>query len=254
MTRAVASVVVHERQVDAAFEQHCLNHCSNIEHYIPTMLAVHNLVHLTSCARGSTYVDWTVKNSEGRPRTFFTHEVNQGMLQYARSFECGGDLWAHVEHAQRGLVDVDLLGAPVCDAAVGAPAYTAMDVGCALFVRKIHKNASEVATTLVKGMGEEGVYRVEAIDPPRGGAGAQENKEEHKDAPTDSHDEQQQQQKTATPSAEDVAAAAAAAAVAAAADDSQIPREQQQEQKGQHNQQQRQPTDTEQQQSASTSP
>ncbi len=253
MTRQVASVVVHERQVDAAFEQHCLSHCSNIEHYIPTMLAVHNLVHLTSCARGSTYVDWSVKNEEGRPRTFYAEEVNQGMMQYARTVNCEppGDLWATVYSAQRGLVDVDLLQEGVCEAAATAPEYAPLEVSCALFVRKVDKNASAVAATLMEELKDEMAYRVDGVNPPpsRGGGkgqvtknssdqtnktatateakstsqpnkqeqGAQAQYKEHA-AETASAESQQP-----APSAQDMAAAAAAAAVASSADDEQIP-------------------------------
>lgn len=160
MTRPVASMVLHERQVDAAFEAHCQDHCSNIEHYIPTMLAVHNLVHLTSCSRGTTYVDWSVKNEEGRPRTFAAEELSAGLLQFARVQTCDAEPWAATRSALRGMAPVGVLGTAACAAAAEAPEYAALEPQCSLFVRKVAAEAAEAAVALVAGLTEEAPYRV----------------------------------------------------------------------------------------------
>lgn len=160
MTRAVASVVLHERKVDAAFEAHCQDHCSNIEHYIPTMLAVHDLVHLTSCSRGTTYVDWSVKNDEGRPKTFAAEELSTGLLQHARVSPCDAEPWAAVDSALRGMVPVGLVGSGTCLAAKEAPEYAALEPQCPLFIRKVAGGAAATGAELVAGMVEEAPYRV----------------------------------------------------------------------------------------------
>lgn len=167
MTRAVASVVLHERQVDAAFEEHCQEHCSNIEHYIPTMLAVHNLVHLTSCSRGTTYVDWSVKNQEGRPRTFSAQELTTGLLQFARVQTCEAAPWAAAESALQAMVPIQLVGADACAAVAAVPEYKALEPQCALFVRKVAAEAAETAAALVAGLVEEAPYRAKPDNPKR---------------------------------------------------------------------------------------
>lgn len=162
MTRQVAEVVVHEREVDEKFLKHCTTSCSNIEHYIPTMLATHNLTHLTSCSRGTTYVDWTKFDSHGHPHTFKSGEINMDTYRKARKANsCTSDRWAAKVSAETSMVPFDLLQKNYCSAVVEpavATGYQPMGVHCNMFIRKVAAEAAEAVLREQKTLGERAGY------------------------------------------------------------------------------------------------
>lgn len=162
MTRAVAEVVIHEQEVDHKFMQHCNEDCSNIEHYIPTMLATYALSNLTSCSRGTTYVDWlTDLNKEGHPRTFYAADVTTELMCTARRDNCRSDRWAARLSAEKSFFTIGTLQQPdYCHALEEAlvAGYEALEVTCPTFIRKVAADAAPAVLEQLEKFDQQEAY------------------------------------------------------------------------------------------------
>lgn len=174
LTRQVADVVVHEGAMDNAYEREC-GPCNSDEHYVPVLLALHNLSDWTSCVESTTYQDWTQFSftvprlltvllhahicQQGSPRNFTPSELNATFIQHARTVHCPVDHWQAVADAQAALVslhDVVRTGGVLFSATGHHRARLRPE--CYLFLRKVVlvKNAEDPVHALQLSLATEG--------------------------------------------------------------------------------------------------
>ncbi len=98
-TRSHAELIGNEVEINHAFRGLCHPHinlklqrfvsCSDNEHYPPVVLAAHDVGNETTCwPGGTTYVDWSEPDKEGRPRSFDAQDVTLELFQRARRSQC----------------------------------------------------------------------------------------------------------------------------------------------------------------------
>lgn len=156
-TRKHAQIIVDDTEVNDAFEKFCFPYhdhvrrrnvsCSSNEHYTAIVLAVAGLAHETTCyGGGTTHVDWSKMNNEGRPRSFRKREIRDRLILHARSRQCTMDeIDAALHAASRRFVPVAALPVSGMFPRLAAPDYPAINANCSIFIRKFPAETAAVA-------------------------------------------------------------------------------------------------------------
>lgn len=127
--------------------------CSSNEHYTAIVLAIHGLAHETTCNHfGTTHVDWTAMNTEGRPRSFKKKEIRDRLIHSARNNLCTYDETQRAldTTSKRFIAASALPVSSLLPPRLSYPEYALLNHNCSIFIRKFPLETAAIVREVLR--------------------------------------------------------------------------------------------------------